>query len=128
MIDKVKTLLHQTINQSGFKLPCVIMPGNQTEMNTFLLFYRDDLSTNIKTGKIANSLFLSQGIEIASRLNEYSDSRSACLKALKHLGQNREQINMSIWVNDSTPLYKGIDDRGGHVFSFTVLVRGIEPQ
>lgn len=128
MIDKTKALLNFTINQGGSKLPCYVNGDNMQETNTFILFYRDELSTNIKTGKIANSLFLSQGLEVAARMNQYNDARSACLKAIKHLGQNREQQNMSIWVKDSTPDYKGIDDTGGHVFSFTILVRGIEPQ
>ena len=126
MINKIKVLLHQTILQAKYKMPCVVNPGNQTEMNTFMLFYSDDLSTNIKTGKTSNSLFLSQGIEVAARQNEYSDARESCIKAIKRLGQNREQINMSIRVTDSTPTYKGIDDTGGHVFSFNVLVRGSE--
>jgi hypothetical protein len=126
MINKIKTLLHQTIQQGKYRMPCTINPDNQTEMNGFLLFYSDDLSTNIKTGKNTNSLFLSQGIEVAARQNEYSDARSLCLKAIKCLGQNREQINMSIWIKDAVPTYKGIDDTGGHVFSFTILVRGSE--
>jgi hypothetical protein len=129
MIDKLQTLLHQTIlGDGGLRASCVANPANNTAMNVILLFYRDDLSTNIKTGKYANSLFLSQGIEIATRDNDYNRSRSLCLKAIKYLGQNREQENISIWVKDSVPTYKGIDDTGGNVFSFTVLLRGIEPQ
>jgi len=129
MITRLKSLLHQTIlDDGGFRASCVINPPNNTTMNGILLFYRDDLSTNIKTGKFANSLFLSQGIEVAARDNSYDRSRSLCLKAIKYLGQNREQVNMSIWVKDSTPTFKGVDDSGGHVFSFTILLRGIEPQ
>lgn len=128
MINKLRTLLHQTILEGGYRASCVINPPNNTNMNGILLFYRDDLSTNIKTGKHSNSLFLSQGIEVATRDNSYDRARSLCLKAIKHLGQNREQKNMSIWIKDSTPNFKGVDDTGGNVFSFTVLLRGIEPQ
>jgi len=126
MINKIKTLLHQTIIINKYRMPCVINPANNTENNTFLLFYNDDLSTNIKVGKTANSLFMSQGIEVAARQNEYSDARTQCLKAIRYLGQNREQENMSIWLADSVPTYKGIDDTGSHVFSFNILVRGLE--
>ena len=126
MINQLKALLNHTINQGGYKMPCAINPGDTTEMNTLLLFYSDDLSANLATGKHTNSLFLSQGFEIASRHNIYDDSRALCLKAIKHLGQNREQINMSIYINDSVPIYKGVDDTGGHVFSFTVKARGSE--
>lgn len=126
MINKLQTLLKNTITAGKFRLNCVINPEQDTQLNGIMLFYNSDSDTNIMIGKHTATAFLSIGVQVAVRHSQYDTARASCIAALTHLGVSREQTNMSISLINSTPTYKGIDSTGGHIFSFDVNLRGKE--
>jgi hypothetical protein len=121
-INTVKTILSGQIGDGRTRLSCVVNSNNAKAKNVIFLFYVD--SQPLAIGQKVRVGYYNQEIECAVRHTNYDKSREIAFQALELLGVNRRNINVSLFLEDSSPNYKGIDNTSGHVWSFNFKIRG----
>ena len=121
-IDKVKTLLTGKISDTVKKLPIYVNDHNVTEINCIRLFYTNTNSWVSVTQTKAP--YYNTGIQVAVRHNDYSKARDCSFKALEYINANRKTEAGYYWIPQSVPLYNGVDNIGGYVWTFEITTKG----
>ena len=126
-IDKVQTLLNQTINVNGKKLSCLVDPdSNDKTGNLFMLFYNNDNST-MHLGNHTEIGYFKTGIQLACRHESKQLSRTATYSAIKRLKTQKNSL-AGVFISITTqPLeYGGIDETGNHIWFFNFNITSEE--
>lgn len=123
-VDKLKTILHSRFSDGQKKISCYVNDTNVTESNVIRLFYNGTAGRVSQTQ--SNSAYYANGIQIATRHNDYNKAREISYQILEYINANRKTESGYWWIPDaqSVPLYAGIDSVGGHVWTFDITIKG----
>lgn len=125
-LAKIKTILDYTVSDGKFKLACEIEPPMNTNINMIGLYYLDITDNKvIALGRRTQVGLYSQEIQVVIRHNDKSKARDVSYSALQLLGINRDSAGTFIkFIDTQAPTYGGIDDKGGHIYSFIINMKG----
>jgi hypothetical protein len=120
----LKNILNFTISDGKQKLPCLYEASIAESKNCLMLFLTGNDNPPIAVGTKVRVSLHSREVEVASKHSTKSTAEDVCFRALELLGINRQLPYMSLFLRNSSPIYKGMDQDGSHVYSFKLLMRG----
>lgn len=119
----IKNWLNFTISDGRVKLPAYYEPTQADVKNCLMIFLTGADNPPIAIGRYARASLHSREVEIGSKHSDKSIAEDVSFKALELLGTKRQVSGISIFLNQS-PIYKGMDYDGSHVYSFKLKMRG----
>ena len=122
-LTDIQDILSSSIGDGRSRLTCLVNSKPSTSKNVMMLFYVDVPAPPIALGTFTQIGYYVQEIEFGVRHADYNKSREIAFQALKLLGVNRRNNQVSLFF-DEAPTYKGIDDTGGHNWGFNFKMRG----
>lgn len=122
-ITDLKNIIDNQVGDGRIRLSCVVESNPSQSKNIIMLFYTGAKTSPLALGQYNKTGYYIREVECAVRHQAKDKAEEIAFQTLKLLGINRRQTNLSLFLDD-TPVYKGIDDTGGHVWSFLIKMRG----
>jgi len=123
-IDNLKSLINHNIGErsgnAGTKMNVYINDKNVTQQNAIFLYYTNE-NDWVSTSKAP---YYKTSLQVAVRHNNYDKSRQIAYNCLEYIRNNEKVIAGVYYVPDSVPVYSGIDETGGYLFTFNVNLKG----
>ena len=111
-VSDIKDLLSGQFSDGyGPRLSCYVNTNVQKEKNCIMLFNTGADRPLLALGYYAKIGYYSREVEVAIRHGDYDKAEEISFQALKHLGNNRRNTNLSLYFTEN-PIYKGIDNTG----------------
>jgi hypothetical protein len=101
-------------------MSCKIDDSNKTRTNGYFLYFTND-NDWVSTSK-AN--YYVTGVQVATRHNKYATARKLAYDALERINANRKLIAGVYYIPNSVPVYAGVDESGGYLYIFDVMLKG----